>query len=70
MQDAVRMIATLDGFLARKGDGEPGVKTIWRGLWRLHGIAANLSHIDQLILLGVTLLNLSNKQYSFANCTQ
>ncbi|OKH53996.1 hypothetical protein NIES2130_29500 [Scytonema sp. HK-05] len=27
------------GFLGRKSDGEPGVKTIWRGLRRLHDIA-------------------------------
>ena len=27
--EAVRMIASLGGFLGRKGDGEPGVKTIW-----------------------------------------
>lgn len=40
LHDAVRMIATLGGFLGRKGDGEPGVKTIWRGLRRLHDIAA------------------------------
>lgn len=26
------LIAQLDGILARKGDGEPGAKTIWRGL--------------------------------------
>lgn len=26
-------------YLARKGDGEPGVKTIWQGLRRLHDIA-------------------------------
>ena len=25
----------LGGFLARKGDGEPGVKTIWIGLQRV-----------------------------------
>jgi hypothetical protein len=35
----VRWIAQLGGFLARKGDGEPGVKTIWQGLRRLHDIA-------------------------------
>ncbi len=34
------MIALLGGFLGRKGDGEPGVKTIWRRLRRLHDIAA------------------------------
>lgn len=36
---AVRWIAQLGGFLARRRDGEPGVKTIWRGLRRLHDIA-------------------------------
>lgn len=40
LREAVRMIATLGGFLGRKGDGEPGVKTIWRGLRRLHDISA------------------------------
>lgn len=39
VREAVRMIAQLGGFLARKGDGEPGVKTIWRGLSRLNDIA-------------------------------
>jgi len=34
------MIALLGGFLGRKGDEEPGVKTIWRGLRRLQNIAA------------------------------
>ncbi|MEH2212307.1 IS4 family transposase [Nostoc sp.] len=40
LHQAVRMIARLGGFLGRKGDGEPGVKTIWCGLRRLHDIAA------------------------------
>lgn len=31
----LRLIAMLGGFLARKGDGEPGVKTIWLGLQRV-----------------------------------
>jgi hypothetical protein len=35
LQQAVRRIAQLGGFLARKADGQPGVKTIWRGLQRL-----------------------------------
>ena len=30
----LRMIASMGGFLARKGDGEPGPKTIWIGLQR------------------------------------
>lgn len=40
LRAAIRMIASLGGFLGRKSDGEPGVKTIWRGLRRLHDIAA------------------------------
>lgn len=39
LQQAVRWIAQLGGFLGRKGDGEPGVKTLWRGWRRLHDIA-------------------------------
>lgn len=35
LHEAVRWIAQLGGFLGRKADGEPGVKTIWRGLRRL-----------------------------------
>ena len=31
---AVGWLAQLGGFLVRKGDGEPGVKTFWRGLRR------------------------------------
>jgi hypothetical protein len=40
LQQAVLWIARLGGFLARHGDGPPGVKTLWRGLRRLHDIAA------------------------------
>jgi len=39
LNTCVRWIAQLGGFLGRKGDGEPGVKTIWQGLRRLHDIA-------------------------------
>jgi len=31
LRQAIRMIASLGGFLGRKGDGEPGPTTIWRG---------------------------------------
>jgi hypothetical protein len=40
LHDAVLWIAKLGGFLGRKHDGEPGVKTIWRGLGSLHHIAS------------------------------
>jgi hypothetical protein len=35
LSQAVRWIARLGGFLDRAGDGEPGVKVLWRGLQRL-----------------------------------
>lgn len=38
----VRLIAMLGGFLGRKGDGEPGVKTIWQGLQRVADFAQGL----------------------------
>ena len=38
LRDAVRMAATLGGFLGRKGDGEPGTQTLWLGLQRLDDI--------------------------------
>ena len=36
VQQAIRWLAQLGGFLGRKGDGAPGPKTIWRGVRRLH----------------------------------
>ena len=40
IKQAVIWIAQLGGFLARRHDGFPGVKTLWRGLQRLHDIAS------------------------------
>ena len=40
LREALRMVATLGGFLGRRGDGEPGTTTLWRGLQYLDGIAA------------------------------
>lgn len=36
LQESVLLIARLGGFLARKGDGLPGVKVLWRGLQKLN----------------------------------
>lgn len=36
----VRGVARLGGFLGRKGDGEPGVRTLWRGYQRLQDMVA------------------------------
>lgn len=38
IREATRLVAMLGGFLGRKGDGEPGAETLWRGLQRLDGI--------------------------------
>ena len=38
----IRLIASFGGFLGRKGDGEPGVKTIWSGLQKVMGFAAGI----------------------------
>jgi IS4 transposase len=35
LRKALHMIAALGGFLGRKGDGEPGVKSLWLGLQRV-----------------------------------
>ena len=35
MQQSTLWIAQLGGFLARKGDGDPGITLIWRGLRKL-----------------------------------
>lgn len=40
LKTAIRWVARLGGFLARKNDGEPGVKVLWRGFRRLDDIAA------------------------------
>src|SRR5215470_6784096 len=36
LREIVHCLARLGGFLARRGDGEPGVQTIWQGYQRLH----------------------------------
>lgn len=44
LNQVIRLIATLGGFLGRKGDGEPGVKTLWLGLQRVADFAAGLTY--------------------------
>ena len=36
LQEAVLWMAKLGGFMARKSDGHPGIKTLWRGYKRLN----------------------------------
>jgi Domain of unknown function (DUF4338)/Transposase Tn5 dimerisation domain/Transposase DNA-binding len=38
LNEAMRLVASLGGFLGRKGDGHPGTQTLWLGLQRLDDI--------------------------------
>jgi len=44
VREVIRRIAML-GFLARKGDGEPGVKTLWQGFTRLSSFVRGVEHM-------------------------
>ena len=39
----LRLVARLDGFIGRRSDGEPGMKTIWLGLQDVRVSAATLA---------------------------
>jgi hypothetical protein len=45
VREAVRMIAMLGGFQGRKGDGEPGVKSIWSGFRELMSFTLALKRL-------------------------
>jgi len=42
VNDAIRLIASFDGFLGRKGDGELGAKSLWQGLQRVMDFAIGI----------------------------
>lgn len=42
LNQIIRLIASLGGFLGRKSDGEPGAKTLWIGLQRTMNAAATI----------------------------
>jgi hypothetical protein len=50
INEMIRMIATFGGFLNRKGDGEPGVKTLWIGLQRTRDFALAIQMNEALNL--------------------
>jgi hypothetical protein len=52
LNEVVRLVARLGGFLARKGDGEPGVKTIWLGMQRILDFAAGIRFYKELQAAG------------------
>ncbi len=47
LREAIHMTAGLGGFLGRKGDGNPGTQTLWRGLQRLDDISSTYQFITQ-----------------------
>jgi hypothetical protein len=48
VRDVIRRIAMLGGFLARKGDGEPGVKTLWQGFARVSSFVKGVDHMRSI----------------------
>jgi hypothetical protein len=51
LNDVLRMIARAGGFLARKGDGEPGAKTIWEGLRDVRASAHTIKTLREMGML-------------------
>lgn len=49
LREAMRMAASLGGFLGRKCDGEPGTKSLWLGLQRIDDLAAMWKILTQFI---------------------
>jgi len=48
LNDVLRMVARAGGFLAKKGDGEPGAKTIWEGLRDVRASAHTLKTLHEM----------------------
>ena len=48
LQNALKMVAGLGGFLGRKGDGDPGTKSLWLGLQRLRITSYNVCYTKLL----------------------
>jgi hypothetical protein len=48
VRDFVRGVASLGGFLGRKGDGEPGVRALWRGYQRLQDMVFALHLLNSV----------------------
>lgn len=47
LREAIRWIAQMGGFLGRRGDGEPGVQTLWKGMRHLHEMTATWKLLTQ-----------------------
>ena len=49
VNQVLRLVAMLGGFLAHKGDGEPGVKSIWLGLQRVMDCAVGIQFMRKTV---------------------
>jgi hypothetical protein len=47
LQQCVKMIAKLGGYIGRNNDGPPGIKNLWRGLQKLHAILKAINNKNQ-----------------------
>ncbi len=47
LNEAIRLIASFGGFLGRKGDGEPGAKSLWQGLQRVMDFAMGIRAVRE-----------------------
>lgn len=47
VREVIRRIAGLGGFIGRKGDGEPGVKTLWLGWQRVRDFVEGMDYVSK-----------------------
>jgi hypothetical protein len=47
LNQIIRLIASLGGFLGRKSDGEPGAKTLWIGMQRTMDAASTIQALRE-----------------------
>ncbi|UIF88895.1 hypothetical protein KAF44_26915 (plasmid) [Cupriavidus necator] len=47
LNQMIRLVASLGGFLGRKSDGEPGAKTIWTGMQRTMDAALTIQALRE-----------------------
>ncbi|WGG52761.1 IS4 family transposase [Rugamonas sp. DEMB1] len=47
LNEVLRLIARVGGFLGRKGDGDPGVKTIWQGIQEVRVAAQTIKALRE-----------------------
>ena len=59
-----RWLASLGGFLGRKGDGEPGTQTLWLGIQRLDDMTA----MWKVLLLNLPLIHYLHHDLSSKKC--